>query len=135
MLYEDLKSIGDLLEGNEYSNGGVSYYIGIDKIDNNVSIDFAIKKILLKMEAIASEEKNIVITPIKYPQNEIRNLCAEWHLNEQICNKMLSLVDDDTKMYRCCDDYEYISKGAVGELFRIIEKGRERVLIDFYIVD
>lgn len=135
MLYEDLKSIGDLLEGNEYSDRGVSYYIGIDKIDNNVSIDFAIKKILLKMEAIASEEKNIVITPIKYPQNEIRNLCAEWHLNEQICNKMLSLVDGDTKMYRCCDDYEYISKGAVGELFRIIEKGRERVLIDFYIVD
>lgn len=135
MLYEDLKNIENLLEGNEYCEGGVTYYVGFDKIDSNLSVDIAIKNFFLKMEATASSEKNIVITPIKCPKNEIRNLCAKWHLNEQICNKILSLIDDSTKMYRCCDDYEYISRGVVGEIFRIVEKGQERVLIDFYLVD
>lgn len=109
--------------------------MGVDKIDDELSLDYAIKKFLLEMEAIASSEENIVITPINYPRNEIRNLCAEWHLNEKICNEILSLIDDDTKLYRCCDDYEYISKGNVGEIFRVIEKGQERVVVDFYIID
>ena len=30
---------------------------------------------------------------------------------------------------------EYISKGVIGEIFRIIEKGQERILVDFYVVD
>ena len=34
MLYEELKSIENLLEGNEYSDGGTSYCIGFDKIDD-----------------------------------------------------------------------------------------------------
>ena len=78
---------------------------------------------------------NIVITPIKYPKNEIENLCKEWHLNEYVCNKILKLIDEDMKLYKCCDDYEYISKGVVGEIFRDIVKGQERILVDFYVVD
>ena len=89
-LSKELKSIENLIEGNEYFDGGVSYCVGIDKIDGAVSLDFAIKKCLLEMEAIVSSEMKIVITPIKYPRDEIKNLCTEWHLNEQICNKMLS---------------------------------------------
>lgn len=135
MIYEKLKSIENLLEGDEYSEGGVSYYISVDKIDDAISLDFALKNILLGIEAIKSFEENIVITPIKCPENEIRKLCKEWHLREQICNKIFSLIDDDTKMYRCCDDYEYISKGCLDEIFRIIEKCEERVLVDFYVAD
>ena len=135
MLYETLKNIEKLVEGNEYSAGGVSYYIGIDKLEDGLPLELAVKKILLQTEAIASSEIDIVIIPIKQPGNDIRKLCIEWHLEEQICNEIAGLLDDDSKMYRCCDDYEYISGGAVGEIFRIIEKGKERVLIDFYIAD
>ena len=135
MLYENLKNIENLLEGNEYSDGGVSYYIGVDKIDKNVSVEVSIKKILLDMGVIFSLEEDIVVTPIICPKNEMRSLCEKWHLDEQIYNQMLDTVDDFTKMYKFCDDFEYISKGNVGEIFRIIENGQERVLIDFYMVD
>ena len=74
VLYEELKSIENLIEGNEYFDGGVSYCVGIDKIDGAVSLDFAIKKCLLEMEAIVSSEMKIVITPIKYPRDEIKKL-------------------------------------------------------------
>ncbi len=135
MLYETLKNIEKLIEGNEYSAGGVSYYVGIDKLEDGLPLELAVKKILLQMEAIALSEIDIVIIPIKQPGNDMRKLCVEWHLDEKICNEILGLLDDDTKMYRCCDDYEYISKGVVGESFRIIEKGNERILVDFYVVD
>lgn len=135
MLYEELKRIENLLEGDEYSESGVTYYFAVDKIDDTVSFDIALKNILLDLKVIPSFEEKIVITPIKNPQSEMRKLCEEWHLREQISNKIISLIEDDTKMYRCCDDYEYISKGCVGEILRIVEKGQERVLVDFYVVD
>lgn len=135
MIYETLRSIEKSIEGNEYTAGGVSYYVGVDRLDNDLPLDLAVKKILLRIEALASSEADIVITSIKHPVNEMRKLCDKWHLDEHICNELLNLVDDDTKMYRCCEDYEYISRGVVGELFRVIEKGKERVLMDFYVVD
>lgn len=135
MLYEKLKSIENALEGNEFSEGGVSYYISVEKMDDTVSFDIALKNILVELEAIPLSEDNIVLTQIEFPQDEIRKLCAEWHLGEQISDEIIGLIDDDTKVYRCCEDYEYISKGLVGEIFRIIEKGQERVVVDFYLVD
>ena len=135
MLYEELKSVINLINENEYSEGYVTFYVEIYKIDTLLSLDFAIKKCLLELEAIDSLEIDIIITSIKHPENELQKLCAEWHIDEKICNKILSFIDGDTKLYRCCDDYQYISRGDVGEIFRIIEKGEERVLIDFYVCD
>ena len=90
---------------------------------------------MLELDAIRSSEKNMVMTQIMHPENELKRLCEEWHLDEKICKIILSAISADTKLYRCCDDFEYISRGAVGEIFGIIEKGKERVLIDFYIAD
>ena len=104
-------------------------------MDDTVSFDIALKNILVELEAIPLSEDNIVLTQVKCPQDEIRKLCAEWHLGEQISDEIIGLIDDDTKVYRCCEDYEYISKGSVGEIFRIVEKGQERVVVDFYLVD
>lgn len=70
MLYEILKNIEKLIEGNEYSAGGVSYYVGIDKLEDGLPLELAVKKILLQMEVIASSEIDIVIIPIKQPRND-----------------------------------------------------------------
>lgn len=45
MLYEELKSIENSLEGDKCSEGGVTYYISVDKIDNKGSLDIALKNI------------------------------------------------------------------------------------------
>lgn len=45
------------------------------------------------------------------------------------------LYDELIRIEKMIEGNEYISGGAVGEIFRIIEKGKERVLIDFYIAD
>lgn len=109
--------------------------MSIEKIDDTIPLDVALKNILLRVEAINSFEENIMMTPIQCPQKEIRKLCKEWHLKEQIYIQIVEIVDNDTKMYRFCDDYEYISKGCISEILRMIEKGKERVFVDFYVVD
>lgn len=135
MFYEELKNIEKLLEGNEFFDSGVTYYIGIDKLDESLPMDIALKRVLIDCNAIDTLEENIDIISIENPMNEMQKLCEEWHLNNIITRKMLKKIDDKTQMYRFCEDYEYISKGCVGEIYRIIKKGRETVLIDFYIVD
>lgn len=135
MLYQELKKIEKSIEGNEYSDWGVSYYVAIDKLDSSISLDLAVKNRLLELEAIASTEININITLIEHPNKELLQLCTDWHLDERICNEILSLVDEDTKLYRFCNDSEYISRGIIGEVFRIIEKGQDRILMDYYFSD
>lgn len=49
MLYEELKRIENLLEGDEYSESGVTYYFAADKIDDTVSFDIALKNISMNI--------------------------------------------------------------------------------------
>ena len=135
MLYQKLKKIEQSIEGCEYSDGGDSYCIGIDKLDSNVSLEMAVKNRLLELDAIASSEIDIATTLIQHPEKELLQLCTDWHFDEKICNEILSLIDEDIKLYRCCKDSEYVAKGNIGDVFRIIVKGQERVLLDYYIVD
>lgn len=130
MLYEELINITNLLEGNEYYEGGVSYYLGIMKMGIDLPLELAIKSVLPEIEESGSE-----LISITEPRIEIENLCKKWHLEPFIYNKMCGLIDDNTKLYKFCDDSEYVSQGVISEVFRIMQKGRERVLLDFYVVD
>lgn len=130
MLYEELINITSLLEGNEYHEGGISYYLGIMRMDIDLPLELAIKRVLPEIEESGSE-----LISITEPRSEIENLCAKWHLEPFVYNKMCSLIDDNTKLYKFCGDSEYLSQGVLSEVFRIMQKGQERVLLDFYVVD
>ncbi len=52
MLYDELIRIEKMIEGNEYFVGGVSYFVGIDRIDSSISLDLAVKNRLLELDAI-----------------------------------------------------------------------------------
>lgn len=57
------------------------------------------------------------------------------HVGEEMCNEILRMIGENVKIYRCCNDSEYIFRGNVEAVFRVIENEEERVLIDFYVVD
>ena len=135
MIYQELKEIENAIEGCEYSADGVTYYVAFDKLDSNISLDLAVKNRLLELEAISSSEESINITQIQQSKEDLLRLCNDWHMDESMCNKILSLVNEDTMLYRCCNESEYVSKGNVGEVFRIIENGNERILMDYYFLD
>lgn len=135
MLYEELKLIEKLLEGDEYFDGGVTYCIGIEKYDENVPISISAKRMLMSMNVTSSIKNEINVVRINDIENELQRLCAEWHFNDKICSSLFNILDEKVEMYSFCEDYEYIAMGNVGEIFRILKRDEEIVCIDFYIVD
>lgn len=135
MLYEELLQIQKMLEGNEYTEGGVSYYIELDKLDSSVPMSVALKWKLIQLKVASPSEIELNIEKIEAPQEEMKRLSEEWYFDEEISGRMLSLLANNEEMYRFCNDYKYISRGNVGEIFRVIKRGEEMVLIGFYIAD
>ena len=135
MLYEDLKLVEKLLEGDEYFDGGVSYCIGIEKYDENVPISISAKRMLMSMNVTSSVKNEINVVRINDIENELQRLCSEWNFNDKICSSLFNILDEKVEMYSFCEDYEYIAMGNVRELFRILKRDEEIVCIDFYIVD
>lgn len=135
MLYEELLQLQKMLEGNEYTDGGVSYYIEFDKLDSSVPMSIALKWKLVALKAVSTAEIKLNIEKIEAPAEEMKRLSEEWHFDEQISSRMLALLANNEEMYRFCNDYEYISRGNVGEIFRVIKRGEEMVMIGFYIAD
>lgn len=80
-------------------------------------------------------EIELNIEKIETPREEMKRLSEEWHFDEEISGRMLGLLANNEEMYRFCNDYKYISRGNVGEIFRVIKRGEEMVLIGFYIAD
>ena len=135
MLYEELLQIQKMLEGNEYTDGGVSYYIELDKLDSSVPMSVALKWKLIQLKVASPSEIELNIEKIEAPREEMKRLSEEWYFDEEISGRMLDLLANNEEMYRFCNDYKYISRGNVGEIFRVIKRGEEMVLIGFYIAD
>lgn len=135
MLYEELLQIQKMLEGNEYTDGGVSYYIEFDRLDSSVPMSVALKWKLAALRVAPSSEIELNIEKIEAPTEEMKRLSEEWHFDEEISGRMLDLLANNEEMYRFCNDYKYISRGNVGEIFRVIKRGEEVLLIGFYIAD
>ena len=134
MIFEKLKSIEKTIEGTEYFTNGVAHYFSVDKLDITDSLQLAIKQHLIQMKAIDPTE-NVTLTLIDNPQNDIKTLCDEWHFDKSVIAGILSIVDGTTKVYKCCEDFEYIAIGNVGDIFRILVTKQEIVFLEFYIVD
>lgn len=135
MLYEELLQIQKMLEGNEYTDGGVSYYIELDRLDSSVPMSVALKWKLIQLNVASTSEIELNIEKIEAPREEMKRLSEEWYFDEEISGRMLDLLANNEEMYRFCNDYKYISRGNVGEIFRVIKRGEEMVLIGFYIAD
>ena len=110
MLYEELLQIQKMLEGNEYTEGGVSYYIELDRLDSSVPMSVALKWKLIQLKVAPSSEIELNIEKIEAPQEEMKRLSEEWYFDEEISGRMLGLLANNEEMYRFCNDYEYISR-------------------------
>lgn len=92
MLYEELLQIQKMLEGNEYTDGGVSYYIEIDRLDRSVPMSVALKWKLAALRVAPSSEIELNIEKIEAPTEEMKRLSEEWHFDEEISGRMLGLL-------------------------------------------
>lgn len=133
-LYESLRKIEDKLEGEEYFQGGVAYYMTVDKLKFDISDIAALKKYFVGLHVINNDEA-ISLIPVEDKLNDITNLCNEWHFSQFITDEMLDIVSHCEGYYQMFDDYYYVAKGNISDIFRLIQNGDELVMLELYICD
>lgn len=135
MLYEELKSLENHINKNAYFEISVGYYFYVNRLDNTIPADVAIKNFLIKSanDCFDISKEPIIVTPVETPMDDLKALCTEWHFNDETFNKIYSLIDGGAKLYKFCEDYACFPLGTLSEVLRILETENEQVIIDFYI--
>ncbi len=133
-IYNEFKNIENRLSGKEPTIHGGTYYFAVDRLDKSDDIILSLKDYFLKLEAV-NEEDEIILSVINNPDEDIKKICNDWHIEEVLTDRLSELISTSQGYYRVCEDYRYLSRGNCGEIFRIIETDNELIILDFYITD
>ena len=133
-MYDGLKRIENELEGEEYINGGIGYYFLCELIPTTVENVETIKEMLLRNKVIGKDD-NVELVKIKDPVTDFETISDEWHFSEQIKKSFLDIFNEADEYYSLTADGSYASYGDLWSICRVLKKGDELVLLEFYITD
>lgn len=119
------------LEGDEYFSHGISYMFSCDQISKDLK---PLKDILLQNSAIGEDEE-VKLTSIDDRLADIKKISEDWHFNESIDSGLSKLIEEADGYYKMSDDGFYATNGNLWSIFRIVEKGDELVLLEFFHCD
>lgn len=139
---DNLQVLNDFLvqyEGMEYGEGGVNFYIALDKIEVRKDIKADIYSYLCDLK-INKEEltalSNRELEIITDWEKDIRKLFIDWHINQEDIDKITEdMVKNDVNIYKLGDDLSYSSQGIITDIFRWIKVKDNWYSLEFYIVD
>lgn len=134
MFYSRFKKIEEELDGNEYCDGGVSYYIAFDPVPMTGLDPGVLKELLVKNKVIAPED-NIDLIPVDDPAADLAALCDEWHLEAYVRQEFMDALARSDGYYLMWADGTYISCGNLWSKVRLFAGGSEYVLAEFYLCD
>ena len=129
-MYEKLKEIEVELEGEEYTDGGISFYFGCDLIPTTESI----KEILIKNKVLGKDD-NVELVNIEECVSDFESISGEWHFSEQMKKRFLDILEKADAYYGITADGSYASWGYSWSTCRVIKKDDQLVLLEFYITD
>lgn len=133
---KELIKIIEEYEGNEYFEGGIAYYLAVDKLNISENLIKAIKEYfeMLKIEDI-NQFDILKLEPFSN-NDDIKNICKEWHINNKTTSAILdSLEMSNITIYKICRDNELISYGSLYSIFRLLKCKEEWCVLEFYITD
>ncbi|MBQ8949949.1 MAG: hypothetical protein IJ065_02150 [Eubacterium sp.] len=133
-IYESLKEIEYRLEGEEYSAGGVTFYLEVDKLDFDITDMESLKRLFVNYGVI-DESYDITLTSVIDKESEIKRICGEWHFNQDITEELTDIVVQSEGYYQAFEGYGWVGNGNVSDLFRILQYKDELILLEFFICD
>lgn len=134
MIYESLKQIENRIEGEEYTAGGVTFYMTVDKLDFDISDNTALKNYFVSRYVISYDDE-ISFIPVESKFDDMAKLCKEWHFSQSITDEIIDLISHCDGYYQMFKDYYYVAKGNISDIFRVIRYGNELILLELYICD
>lgn len=134
MIYESLKQIENRIEGEEYTAGGVTFYMTVDKLDFDISDNTALNNYFVSRYVISYDDE-ISFIPVESKFDDMAKLCKEWHFSQSITDEIIDLISHCDGYYQMFKDYYYVAKGNISDIFRVIQYGDELILFELYICD
>ena len=134
MIYESLKQIENRIEGEEYTAGGVTFYMTVDKLDFDISDNTALNNYFVSRHVISYDDE-ISFIPVESKFDDMAKLCKEWHFSQSITDEIIDLISRCDGYYQMFKDYYYVAKGNISDIFRVIQYGDELILLELYICD
>ena len=134
MIFELLKEIEKEVNQDEYISYGASYFLAVERLDFPITDRTSLQLFFVKLEA-EIEEASLQPTEITDRSADFKRINEVWHLKEDIADRYMNIIKDADAYYRPFDKDDVLSKGNVNDVFRIVKKGNELVLIEFYACD
>ena len=102
MLYEELLQIQKMLEGNEYTDGGVSYYIELDRLDSSVPMSVALKWKLTQLKvappSMADAEIKYEVSHMTYSAISGATFELLYKMNQALVEQMKEFLEDRNRI-------------------------------------
>ena len=132
-IYLRLNKIEKRLEGEEFFEGGLSYCFEVEELKMSMEDIKPLKDVLVSVKAISASYE-LLLKQIENSKDDIDSLCSEWHIEDDIRNDILDIIED-ADIYRLGDEEYYITSGSTYSVFRLLVKDDEYVLMEFYRTD
>ena len=134
MIFESLKQIENSIEGEEYTVGGVTFYMTVEKLDFDISDNLALKNYFVSQYVISYDDE-ISLIPVESKLDDMAKLCKEWHFSQSITDEIIDIISHCDGYYQMFKDYYYVAKGNISDIFRVIQYGDELILLELYLCD
>ena len=134
VVFDELKMIEKTIDEINYTVDQISYYFACDLV-SMTSSDLKPLKEILVMHKIIGPEDNVTLTEINEPGTDIGSICREWHFDDDITSRITKLVEQSDGYYKMWADGSIASRGNLMSICRVLQKGEEFALLEFYICD
>ena len=134
MIFELLKEIEKEVNRDEYISYGASYFLSVDDLKFQITDITSIIQLFEKLEADI-EGTSVNPTEITDRSDDFKTINDLWHFKDDIADKLMNIIIDADAYYRPFDKDVVISRGNVNDIFRIVKKSNELVMIEFYACD
>ncbi len=133
-IFTELKELEKEIEKTDYEDGQITFNIWCELVPMDMSDLNSLKDILVKNKVIAAED-NVTLTKIDEPAADMEPICQEWHFGAEITSRLVNIAENSDGYYSVWADGSYAEYGYLWSTCRILQKGNESVVIEFYICD
>jgi hypothetical protein len=134
VIFDLLKEIEKEVNRDEYISYGASYFLAVEELKFQITDMISLRRLFVKLETDMKEE---TLNPAEITDRsaDFKMINDLWHFKDDITRKLMNVIGDADAYYRLFDKDDVISRGNVNDIFRIVKKDNELVLLEFYACD
>ena len=134
MIFDLLKEIEKEVNRDEYISYGASYFLAVEKLKFQITDMISLCRLFVKLE---TDMKEGTLNPAEITDRsaDFKMINDLWHFKDDITRKLMNVIGDADAYYRLFDKDDVISRGNVNDIFRMVKKDTELVVLEVYACD